>query len=243
MSKVKLLIVEDETVIAMDMVDILEDMGYEVADTVIDYSGAIEVLSDNDVIVDVVIIDIMLGGAKDGIELAKTIRDKYDMPFIFLTSHSDKATVEAAAATKPNGYLIKPFDVDNVYVAIEAALANFSGEKKVELKQELLVKDSLFIKTDRYFEKVKITDILWLESDGNYVKVVTEKRKHLVRSSFSALLEKLSSKEFFKVHKSYYVNINRIDAVNQTAVIINEVEIPLSRNFKDALYAGLNSVT
>jgi two-component system response regulator LytT len=240
MGAVKLLIVEDETVVAMDMADHLEDVGYEVVDTVIDYSGALEVLENQEV--DFVLIDIMLGGSKDGIDLAKTIRERFDLPFIFLTSHSDKATVEAATATKPNGYLIKPFEVDHIYAAVEAAISNYSGNDKSTEEPEVLVKDSLFIKTDRLFVKVQISDILWFQSDGNYIKVVTSEHKHMIRSSFSSLLEKLPVKKFIKIHKSYYVNIDQVEAVNHTYVMINGHEIPLSRNYRDALYNSLNRI-
>ncbi len=236
--KVKLLIIEDESVIAMDMADMLADIGYEIVDTVPDYSGAIDILQNNDV--DIAIIDIMLGGSKDGIELAKTIRLNYDIPFIFLTSHSDKATVESASTTKPNGYLIKPFDVDHVYVAIETALSNYVAQKNPS--DPLLVKDSLFIKSDRVYEKVRTEDILWLKAEGNYINVITSKKRHLVRSSFNNLIEKLPKNTFVKTHKSYYVNIHKIDAVNHTFIIINDTELPLSRNYKEFIHSSLNRI-
>lgn len=235
--KTRLLIVEDEAVIAADMADMLEDFGYDIVDTVIDYSGAIAILDSEEV--DLVIIDIMLGGSKSGIELAKAIRENYQLPFIFLTSHSDQATVESATATKPNGYLIKPFEVDNVYVAIEAALSNFFAERR---QKGFLITDSLFIKSDRAFVKVKFSDILWLEADGNYIKVITDGHKHLVRSSFGSLLEKLPLNKFFKIHKSFYVNIDKVEAVNHTFVIVKGTELPLSRNYKEQLHQGINRI-
>lgn len=242
MGKVKILIVEDETVMAMDMRDILEDIGYEVVDAVIGYTEALEALEKE--LPDIVLLDIMLGGAKDGIDIAEVVRQKYDLPFIFITSNADQETVSRATATKPNGYLVKPFQASDIFTAIETALSNFAGADKQESRPEegLLVKDSIFVKTDRLFVKVKISDILWLESEGNYLKVITSQGKHLVRASFAEMLENLPENLFIKVHKSFVAALAKIDAVNHSFIIIEGHEVPLSRNYRDELYKGLKRI-
>ncbi|MEL6357769.1 MAG: response regulator transcription factor, partial [Bacteroidota bacterium] len=75
---------------------------------------------------DLVLLDIHLAGGKPGTELGKMLRQEGEIPFIYITSYSDKATVEEAKMTRPNGYLLKPFSNDDIYVAIEIALNNFA---------------------------------------------------------------------------------------------------------------------
>lgn len=238
MGKVKVLIVEDEVVVAMDMQDMLLDLGYEVLDTAINFDEARRILETNKP--DLVLCDINLGESKDGIDLAEIIRKK-DIPFIFSTSYSDKNTVQRAVATKPNGYLLKPFEKDELYTSIETALANYNGSP-IANEVGVMVADSLFIKVDRLFVKVKFVDILWLQADHNYIKIFSTNGRYMVRMSFKELLTKLPSERFFRTHKSYYVNVDKLEAVNSTYVLINEQEIPLSRNYKDDLLNRLNRV-
>ena len=85
------------------MQSMLEEIGYEIVDNVIVYEQAVEVLKTQQV--DLVLIDIILASDKTGIDLGKHIRENYDIPFIFVTSNSDRATVENAKTVKPNVYL------------------------------------------------------------------------------------------------------------------------------------------
>ncbi len=152
---IKILIVEDNVIIADDMQSMLEEIGYEIVDNVIVYEQAEEVLKNNHV--DLVLIDIILASDKTGIDLGKHIREKYNIPFIFVTSNSDRATVENAKTVKPNGYLVKPFEQQDLYTSIEIALSNFdysekgSGEgtavdKEEEVVSNSVLKDSIFVK-------------------------------------------------------------------------------------------------
>lgn len=125
---IKILIVEDNVIIADDMQSMLEEIGYEIVDNVIVYEQAVDVLKNNHV--DLVLIDIILASDKTGIDLGKHIRETYNIPFIFVTSNSDRATVENAKTVKPDGYLVKPFEQQDLYTSIEIALSNFNYNKK-----------------------------------------------------------------------------------------------------------------
>ena len=124
---IKILIVEDNVIIADDMQSMLEEIGYEIVDNVIVYEQAVDVLKNNHV--DLVLIDIILASDKTGIDLGKHIRETYNIPFIFVTSNSDRATVENAKTVKPDGYLVKPFEQQDLYTSIEIALSNFNYAK------------------------------------------------------------------------------------------------------------------
>lgn len=242
MPAVKILIVEDESLVAMDMSDTLTRLGYDVLPTAQNYEEAVKIL--NESTPDLILMDINLGHGKTGIELAQTIRNRYNLPFVFLTSHSDKATVASAAATQPNGYLVKPYSGEDLFTSIEVALANFATRKTGTgpSASAQTMSDSLFVKTDTHFVKVNIKDILWLESDHNYLYIMTDRTKHIVRSSFKDFLVNLPALYFMQIHKSFVVNLQKIDSFSGTEVIVNKTSIPLSRNFKDELFDRIKRV-
>ena len=109
----KILIVEDEAITALDLEGILEDLGFSVLDTADSAKSAIEALGSSTP--DLILMDIKIKGDVDGIDLAKLVRSKYPtIPIIFITSFSDEHTLSRAAEINPNGYIIKPFDVDEI---------------------------------------------------------------------------------------------------------------------------------
>ncbi len=236
----KILVVEDESLVAMDMVDMLTRLGYEVLPHAMGYAEAVSVLEHN--LPDLVLVDINLGGEKNGIDLARLLTNQYHIPFIFITSHSDKETVAAATSTTPSGYLIKPFDAGDLYTSVEVALVNNAAKRGTtkNAANGSVVSDSIFVKTDKNFVKVKIADILWLEAEHNYMFIISEKGKHIVRSSFKDFLVNMPGDQFFQVHKSFIVNMHKIESFSHTDVVINGKEIPLSRNVKDDFFAKMN---
>lgn len=245
MSKVRILVIEDELIIAEDMRMMLEDLGYEVVGTALDYSEAIEFL--NTASPDIVLSDIALGGAKDGIDLAREIRETYELPFIFVTSHSDKSTLDRAKSVKPNGYLVKPFEADDLYTSIEIALFNYSQDEEEEIEStveepgSVLVRDSIFIKEGHLFVKLQVQDLRWLKSEGNYLELYTDQKRFVIRSSLKDFLNKLTSTTVFRVHKSYAVNLEHVAAINHAAVMVGEESIPMGRNYREQLLAHLNT--
>ena len=168
---IKILIVEDNVIIADDMQSMLEEIGYEIIDNVIVYEQAVEVLKSKEV--DLVLIDIILASDKTGIDLGKHIRDNYNIPFIFVTSNSDRATVENAKTVQPNGYLVKPFEQQDLYTSIEIALSNFeydskaapvdSGSTAEKMSPNSVLKDSIFVKKQHLYYRIPFS-LLWMYS-------------------------------------------------------------------------------
>ncbi|MEL6988939.1 MAG: response regulator, partial [Bacteroidota bacterium] len=103
--KKKILIVEDEASIAMDLQSILEESGYDADDVAYSYNQAVNLLASN--LPDLALLDIALKGRENGLDVARVIKEKYKIPFVFLTSFSDAETVAQAVDLKPNGYLVK----------------------------------------------------------------------------------------------------------------------------------------
>src|SRR3954464_1158463 len=116
MEKYKVLIVEDELIIAEDIKDILEHASYEVIGMAASGKEAIQLVSE--VMPDILLIDISIKGNMDGIQLANTIREQFNLPFIYITSYTNKSILERAKLTKPYGYIVKPYKEQDVLIAV-----------------------------------------------------------------------------------------------------------------------------
>ena len=242
---VKIMIVEDELIIAEDVKRMLKKMGYEVVGNAMDYDEAIAVLETT--AADLILLDINLRDKRDGIDLATAINVKYKIPFIYTTSYSDAVTLERAKATHPINYLVKPFKEEQLFTVIELALHSLSesnGKATSEDKnnEAIVIKDALFIKDKFKYTKLNISDILWIKSDGNYLEIQTTTKEELIRATLSNFIEKLNSDIFFKTHKSYIVNLDYLTKLESHAVTIMEKKIPISKNYYDELVKKLNII-
>ena len=239
MSSIKIIIVEDELIIAEDMKEMLLNMQYEVIGIANGCDEAEQILSRD--IPDIALIDINLRGDENGISLAMSIRKRYDIPIIFITSFSDKATVERAKQVKPNGYIVKPFEKEDLYTTIEIALYNFStGQKPDEqvTKEDsgsVVIRDSIFIRKDYMLVKVRFEDLFWIKSELNYLELHCRGNKHLVRSTLKDFVEKLPVNQFLQVHKSYCINTKCITAIDHGNIWLNDVQIPMGRSYLETV--------
>ncbi len=242
MNTISIGIVEDEMIIAYDMQSKLQSLGYTVAEPCGSYAAAIQMLTSAPP--DLVILDINLDGRNEGIEIGKFIRKNMYIPFIYLTANSDTATVAAAKETTPNAFLVKPFNKDSLYSAIEIALHNYNSNRHVKNERSAEksgeARDFLFVKIGDYFNRINFADILYMESEHNYVNVYTGQKKFPVRTTMQEFLESFDTGRFVRIHRSYVVNIDKIEKINAVNVIINGKEIPVSSNYREELLALLN---
>lgn len=136
MSKTTILIVEDETIVAADLENKLKQMGYEVAGITSQGLEAVEMAQRLDP--QLILMDIQLEGLLDGIKAAEMILNRQDVPVVFLTAHSDPATLARAKLTGPFGYILKPFDDRELVTQIELALYKHKAERRIREQRELL---------------------------------------------------------------------------------------------------------
>ncbi len=129
MYKSRIMIIEDDAIEAMDIKLNLESMGYEV--TAVAGSGEKALPEISECKPDLVLIDIIIKGSMNGLEVAQRIKDEFDLPFIYLTSHSDEGTMHKAKLTEPFAYLMKPFDSKELNYSIEIALYKHKMEKRL----------------------------------------------------------------------------------------------------------------
>lgn len=237
---IKILVVEDEAIIAEDLKFSLMELGYGVVGTCSSYEEAMAHIEQERP--DFLILDIIIDGPRDGIALAADVGMKFDIPFIFLTSHADKATVKRAASVKPNGYLLKPFRQNELYSAIEVGLSNYAskaeavpGEKLQAKLESLAMSDSFFVRDKYAYIKIVFHDILYIKADSNYIRIFTESSNHIIRGSLKDTLEVLPQELFLKVHRSYVVNLKHISAIHPSEIHVGSEKIPVKKEQREEL--------
>ncbi len=241
----EILIVEDEAVIAKHLQYTLKAFGLNAAFTAVDYNEAVEILDNN--IIHLALLDITLSGYKTGIDVAEYIRSKFDIPFIFLTSHEELAIVNAALNTSPNAFLNKPFKKINVYTAVSLAINNYreriANQKTVQKDNEnsTVIQDALFIKEKNVFTKIALTDIIYIRSADNYLELHTADKKFMIRETLKNMIEQLPENQFFKTHKSYIINLQKISSINYMHVLIGDNEIPITSENRNTLLGRLTT--
>ena len=157
MTEVRVLIVEDEPLIAENIALCLNNSDFIVSGIAYDFEEALTELEHNPP--DAVILDINLDGDKDGINIASHINRKFRIPFLFLTSYSNKETLERAKAVEPSGYIVKPFNERTLLASLEIAISNFSQRTNQQVpppSMEKINKHLLSPLTDREFDVVKL---------------------------------------------------------------------------------------
>jgi DNA-binding LytR/AlgR family response regulator len=224
-----ILIVEDEPIIAGFIRKELRALGYHVSGHARSHREALNLL--DEVPVDLALIDIALGGKRDGIDVAHAIRERGETPFIFLTSYADPATIERAKPTRPAGYVVKPFTADDLYSSIELALAASGSQRTMN--------DGIFLPDGYGRVRVDLDQILFFESNRMYLEIHTRERTHVLRSTLSNFLEKLPEDRFVRIHRSFAVQIGHVERWNRTGVWVNGKELPVGRTYQSGLMERL----
>jgi two-component system response regulator LytT len=213
----KILVVEDEIIIAEYISKILKKNNFQNIRTANDEKAALEEMSS--FLPDIILMDINLSGKNSGIDLAKVKNE--NAIIIFITGQADFALMTEAFKTNPEAYLTKPIKKVDVLAAIN--LAVHKKENKI-----LQFKDG--------YDTIKLSfnNILYLEADGNYINIYTEFKKYTIRASLSVMFKKLPLEFFKQTHRSYIVNIYKIERVTSNSIKLNNIELPLSRSFSKA---------
>jgi two-component system, response regulator PdtaR len=251
--KIQVLIVEDESIVALDLAMGLEHDGYHVAGIADNADDAIQLFRENQV--DIALMDVNIIGSRDGIATAEELLRIRPVPLIYLTAFTDAATVSRVKQTHPAAFLTKPYTIANVRIAIELAISNFavarqpkpeeapvvSMQKKeertadaaIEKEQILQMNEFIFVKHNYRFVKLALQDLLYVEADNNYVHLVTAEKKITLRLSLGQLLEKINYPSLLRIHRSFAVQVNAIQSFNDQTVFVQKTELPIGRNYRD----------
>ena len=237
--RMHILVVEDEPILAMDLSDSLEEEGYCVVGVVTNGHKALDLFRSQPV--DLVLCDIMIKGEWDGIETVRQLTAERPVPVIYLTALTDADTLERAKQTYPAAYLNKPYQLSSLRTAIELAIHNATmrslpapTERDSNSRETLLqINNYLYIKQNYQFTRINMNDLLYLEADNTYTKLVTTGRKYILRLTLSSILERISQPWLVRIHRSYAININAVESFNDVEVSIGPQLLPLSRSCKD----------
>lgn len=187
----------------------------------------------NSTTIDLLLLDIEMPGMT-GLELTKNLGNKKPL-IIFTTAKTDYAV--AAFELNVVDYLVKPISPARFLQAIERAFEAVASDKQ-EVKIEN--KDFIFIKDNGVLKKINVEDILFLEAMGDYVKVHTPQKFHVVHSTLKAIEERLPDNKFVRVHRSYIVALNKIDYIQDGIININKTTIPIADTYRSVLNKKLN---
>ncbi len=240
--KTKVLIVEDEFTIALDIETRLLNMGYDVVGIAINYDEALPYLLENEI--DVALLDINLEDKKSGIDLGKLILKKFNIPIVFLTAYTDNQTFTKASEANPMGYLNKPFKDTDLDHALQLGIRQF--KKLQTLNQdhqssEKITKDFIFIKHKGQLVKINTNDILWLEALDNYTVIHLKGKKYIANSFLKNMLNTLGD-NFIRIHRSHAVALNKITSVEDNTLFIDDIYLSISKSCKNNLLEKLNTV-
>lgn len=245
---INILVVEDESIVRKDIERSLIKMGYNVVAQADNGEKAIELAIEHKP--EIALMDIMLKGDMTGIEAASKIKEIIDIPVIFLTAYADEATLAKAKITEPHGYILKPFKEIDLHTTIEMAMHKHKKELELKVENDLLKSltaykseaEYLFVKHHSRLVKLNTTDIYFVEALKDYVQVVTKDQKYTIHATMKDVEKKMPSSQFQRVHRSFIVSLDKIEAIVGGNVVIQDIgkEISVGGNYRDELGKRIN---
>ncbi len=248
MEKKIIIVVEAEALIAKDIKNSLVKSGYSVPSVVA--TGEKAVAESEKYCPNLVLMDIKLKGEMNGIDAAKIIKEKFDIPVVFLTAYADDSILQEAKASEPYGYIVKPFQDKELKAIIEMAINKH--EKVVELKKERdlfqslaskkVVHEHIFIRSNYKLNKINFSDIYYIEAKKDYIIIHTAETSYLTHCTMKEIMKHLPEKEFVRVHRSHIVRVDKIHTVKFPEIILDgKVKvIPMGTLYRTEMKKKLN---
>lgn len=244
---VRIIIVEDEFAIALDLETRLKKWGHEVLGIANNATQALKLIHAHNP--QLIILDIHLKGEQSGIDLAKIIIKDQDIPFIYLTAYGDRNTFIEASKTYPFAFLLKPFNNEELKRSIELAINQ--SDKKIKAPADLIhLMDRLqlpskepsvfFAKEGSKIRKIIIEDILYISALDNYAKVHLKHGNVIIHEAMNALQKKLIAHNIFRVHRSFLVALNAIESIEEDQIMVGNEVVPISKSYKKSLFRKLD---
>jgi DNA-binding LytR/AlgR family response regulator len=217
----KIFIVEDEIDLAENLQDILNNSGYEIIGREEEGEKAFHRILESKP--ELILMDVMLKGVIDGIELARQIRTKSTVPIIFITAHSEQIYLERISGLNYDSFLLKPFTKEVLLTTISLTFLKYLNKK--EGKNILSIRDKGFL------VPIDEDNIIMLKADGLYTRIYTSTRQYVIRDILKDVIGKLSEKKFVRIHKSYMINLDYVTAFNAKEVTIASFVVPIRRGY------------
>ena len=247
LDKINILIVEDDLIIAENLKEVLQDLGYAVAEPCTCMDEALTSMKIENF--DLAILDINLKGKDEGITIGEKIRSEYKIPFIFLTAFADPKTIAAAAETKPSAYLVKPVSSLNLFASIQIALQNFRNNQEATPQTKNEREKDFFIKVGNKISKINWEEVICINAGKNYVTLQIGK-EHIpdypIRSSLLNVITDLIPLElkecFIQINRSQYFNIKFVNEIIKESIISSFGNFEIGEKYKKDLMVKLNII-
>jgi DNA-binding LytR/AlgR family response regulator len=243
---IQILIVEDEMIIAANISLQLTEMGYEVSGIIPKGEDALRFIKNNPL--DIALIDIQLKGELDGIETAQKMQDLHpNLAIIYLTANADEANFNRAKETRPFAFISKPFKKLDLQRSIELTISQLkcnivtSPGNKVE-DATFILKDCLFVRHQDTMVKVDIKAIKYIVAERNYCRIFSAEKEYLLVTTLKEMDKKLPPRHFLRIHRSYIINLSRIDEIAGTHVVISKKAIPMTKDKRPELLKRLQTI-
>lgn len=251
MSKINVLVVEDESIVSKDIQHSLKKLGYNVVGASSTGELAIELAGSENP--DIILMDIMLKGEMSGIQAAEKIREKYSIPIIFLTAYADESTLSKAKITEPYGYILKPFKEIDLHTTIEMAIYKHGKEQEVVKERDLLYSiienkesggDFIFVKSNSKLVKLRNDEIFYIEALKDYVVIHTKDTRYTIHSTMKDIEAKMGVEDFIRIHRSYIVRLDKIATIEYPNLTLESIDkiIPIGGSYRDELSKRIRQV-
>jgi two-component system LytT family response regulator len=225
MSKLRCIIIEDEPLATKVLVDYVSQVPFlELKGTFKDAILATEYLREHSV--DLMFLDIHLPKLK-GMAFLKTLAHP---PAVIITTAYHQYAVEGFELNVTD-YLLKPFEFERFLVAVNKVNAG----KKETIEEKTAEKDFIFLNVQKKKVKILFSEILYIESQREYIRIVTTKKAYLSKMGTQEIEDLLPSALFKRIHRSFIVAVNKIESFTAEEVEINGVLIPVGRAYKDVI--------
>ncbi|CAN5402435.1 LytTR family DNA-binding domain-containing protein [soil metagenome] len=180
--------------------------------------------------VDIIFLDIEMPHMS-GLELVKTLDNAFEI--ILITTDANYAV--EAFDNSVTDYLLKPVEYHRFFKAVSKSQKNIELFRKKHDNQT-----DIFVKSDYRLVKIKLSNILFIEALADYIIINTEKQKYIVHSTMKGIEKRLPHESFSRIHRSYLVNTEKIDSLEDLSVVIHDKSIPIGASYKENFLKRLN---
>ncbi len=250
---INILIVEDEFAVALDVQTRLQNMGFGVLGIATNFDEAVSKAATENP--HVVIMDINISGSKTGIDAAKVIWEKFEIPVVYLTGVNEPEIIEEALATRPMGYILKPFNDESMRSQLMIA---HQQKKSLEFLREKVKhyenvmstvvpdkpnKDILFIKDSKQIFQLSVNEIAYLEAMDNYTLLYTANNtKYVINGFLKDIIDKIANNSIIRIHRSYAIAKQHIKQIEENTVTIGARILPVSKSYRESFYSSINPI-
>jgi len=237
---IKVLVVEADSILSQGLLTGLQQHGYTIAGIAGQAEEAVRLFKETDV--DIILINIQIAGDKDGIDTVLELMKIKRVPVIYLTAFADAATIGRMIAIEMAMHNFIASGQQDIVKEPNHPLptaAEPNGHDVVDKEVILRQGNHIFVKRNFLFVKIKLSEILYLEADGNYVHVVMKDKKFTVRLSLLQVIQRINYSRFARINRSSVVNVDAIQSFNKEQVEIAQYEIPIGKTYKESFFRQL----